>query len=71
MGVGALNSGAKLSIEKVSIPIKEKNVSTYKITIYGYKDWIIEKGALPEFYVHKNNIYYYESNGMLRKGSTK
>jgi RHS repeat-associated protein len=70
-GCAALKKGSTMTIEKGTIPIDGKTESAFKVTIKGYENWIIEQGALPVFYINKNNIYYYGNDGKLYKGSTE
>jgi hypothetical protein len=62
-GKGALNN-SPLSIAKTNISIGKMNVSVYKIQI-DYKSTLINLGCLPEFYVHGNDILYYEKNVLV------
>jgi hypothetical protein len=57
-----------LKITKTNITIGGENVSAYRIQI-DYKKGPLLGGALPDFYLHDNNIYFYGENGKLYQGS--
>jgi hypothetical protein len=66
----AVLKNSSMTITKTSILINNQTESVYEIKI-DYKDFLIRKGCLPDFYINNNDVLYYNQNKRLIYGTTK